>query len=744
MVDEADRTKDSRRLKLATSKLKSLSVLPTVMAQAAPLVLDPKSSPVELTDLVSVSPPLAAKALSMAARHGLDVGRLHFNLSQVLSRIPAHLLRQAVLEMECYQESPPDQVSEIPMRLSRTGLIVHSLAVACCARHLADLMVVGTDSNFAYLAGLLHDIGKLALHELMPRGLSLMVGQAQRRAAPMWTIERERLGLDHSVMGRYLAQRWSFTDEMQMVIRLHHSRLSLSSTNMGSVQMAQIVRCADTLVNARCIGESGSYEKGMTFSDIAALLQVNEKSVRDLDNQLSDLVQPKIDLLHLDMADPLTVLGQTSRTGAARLSGMCIELEDKVRQSDRMQMEVAFISDFMTSVDISSDVLDVAAEFACRFQRFYQMGNVCLLWGLKPGDTLFEAVLVGELQQCQTVILECPPGTSICLPQYPDLINDVAHEYDWMFDQVDMEFNRQRCKAVALVVEGGIQARLIFELHYPTDIGLLEETLKTTMQAGGVLLKWAILHAQKESFIDDLMGENPSLRPERPVPPQTPVWDLLAEMAAGLAHELNNPLSVISGRAQLLATNDSGDERQRSLVQIEDNVRDVAGMVSDLLTFAEPPAPVPTPISARQVIEEASELAAYKSGYKDLHIGSSIEEGIDTIFVDSGQIVSALANILVNSIESYQDQVGGIEVFVGPHSLDGYVTFRVCDQGCGMDAKTVEKATTPFFSAKSAGRKRGMGLAYAARVISLNQGYLTIASQVGEGTQVSISLPSAS
>lgn len=69
------------------------------------------------------------------------------------------------------------------------------------------------------------------------------------------------------------------------------------------------------------------------------------------------------------------------------------------------------------------------------------------------------------------------------------------------------------------------------------------------------------------------------------------------------------------------------------------------------------------------------------------------------------------------------------------------VKLEIKDSGCGMDAETLKKATQPFFSAKPAGRNRGMGLAYAARFIQLNKGSLKIASEPGKGTAVTICLP---
>jgi signal transduction histidine kinase len=104
-------------------------------------------------------------------------------------------------------------------------------------------------------------------------------------------------------------------------------------------------------------------------------------------------------------------------------------------------------------------------------------------------------------------------------------------------------------------------------------------------------------------------------------------------------------------------------------------------------------------------------------------------------------MVSALANCLVNAIDAYQDRLGPIAIHVAPAAQKGYVVFCIRDEGCGMDEQTLRKAITPFFSFKPAGRKRGLGLSYAARVTRLNKGFLSIQSRLGEGTEVNITLP---
>jgi signal transduction histidine kinase len=112
---------------------------------------------------------------------------------------------------------------------------------------------------------------------------------------------------------------------------------------------------------------------------------------------------------------------------------------------------------------------------------------------------------------------------------------------------------------------------------------------------------------------------------------------------------------------------------------------------------------------------------------------------VDKVFVDSAQVVSAVANIITNAIESYEETLGPVKITAEPGP--DAVTIQIGDLGCGMDAETLQKATHPFFSVRPAGRRRGMGLAYAARLIELNRGTMQIESRLGEGTTVTITLP---
>ncbi|MGE5295346.1 MAG: sensor histidine kinase, partial [Solirubrobacterales bacterium] len=153
-------------------------------------------------------------------------------------------------------------------------------------------------------------------------------------------------------------------------------------------------------------------------------------------------------------------------------------------------------------------------------------------------------------------------------------------------------------------------------------------------------------------------------------------------------------------------------------------------------------------IDVRQIIEEAIDLAGRKTGAEHINTQVHVAPEAADVLVDSAQIASALANIIANAVESYADAMGPVKITAEPSAPSedptksvGGVTLQICDLGCGMDEATRKKAASPFFSAKPAGRKRGMGLAFASRLIQLNGGVLEIESQSGHGTTVTVVLP---
>ena len=215
----------------------------------------------------------------------------------------------------------------------------------------------------------------------------------------------------------------------------------------------------------------------------------------------------------------------------------------------------------------------------------------------------------------------------------------------------------------------------------------------------------------------------------------------LGEMAAGAAHEMNNPLAVISGRAQLLAMKLPGESpEKRAADQIARQAEKLSDLITSLRLFAEPPRPDLAEASAAVVLEEAIRI----SKQRDPAIGAVMVSGVEDappLHTDAGHVAAALAEVLLNAHEAKPRTAVRVRATVDP--INRRLLIQVTDDGAGMDAQTLEHAFDPFFSAKPAGRQAGLGLARARRFMDGVGGDIQLTSHPGEGTVAKLMIPLA-
>jgi signal transduction histidine kinase len=608
----------------------------------------------------------------------------------------------------------------------------------------------------AYTAGLLHDIGKLALDEAMPRSFAGIIEQAKSEQASTCTIAQKHLGTDHTLLGKRLAVKWHLPNQIMLAIWLHHSDTNVISEHMPQARLAQIVQLADLVARQCNIGQSGSYNPTDSADAIASSLAIGTDQLEQIRGNLAEKVKQKSSVLGLDLPNAANNYCNTVHTAAVQLAKEQGKLSLESRQMQTASSHLDLATDFLLSINPYSEPIDVAENLAVRWQKFYQTGLICLYLAGPSEAQLLKAVVVQGPSQTKMVCLNAPVEVMVIPHVIANsfAVVDAQAHMEWLFQQLDVDFDLSRTKLVPLLSNGKAIGGIVFELRYPVQQEQLEENFKTTTSIAGAVLGMACAAASQQRFAEQFgqlltrpVGMQPETTKETPlkqakaeIPVAAPLiaW---AEMAGGAAHELNNPLSVISGRSQILAKSETDPEKNQMLQQIQENAGRLSAIIDDLMAFAEPPQPKPTPTDIKQMLDEAAQLTAQKQNTEQLDIQTDIGEGLENALIDSAQIVSAIANIFSNSLESYDEGVGPIKVDVISDASGDFVKLKISDSGCGMDAETLQKATQPFFSAKPAGRKRGMGLAHAQRIIQLNNGSLEITSQPGEGTTVTILLP---
>ena len=736
----------AHQVELVIHRLSSLSTLPCVAARFLSHLS--QARPSDLAETIESDPALAAAILSLMHKDGLSCPGEGFSVRRAIDKLPAHAVRQALLSVKIYPAFGRDE----RRILFRKQLVLHSLAVACCAEDIAVILSPRMDSQLAYSAGLLHDIGKLALDETMPRSFAGIVEQAQSQQVCSRTLEQKHLGLDHTILGKRLAAKWRLPDQIALAIWLHHSDANLISQNMPEAKIAQAVQLADLVARQCGIGQSGSFDSPDSADKIAQLLAITTEQLGQIRSTLADKVAQKVDGLGLDSPVTADEYCNATHAVAAQLAQKQSELTLENRNLQTVLIHFDFTKEFLQSLNSSDEPIDVAENFAVRWQKLYQTGSACLYLVPPDNPQFLKAVVVQSPSQTKIVLLKAPAETS-AIPQVITNSFAILNAQDhigWLFEQLDVEFDLSHTKLLPLLAGNKAIGAIVFEFHHPLETEHFEENFKTIASIAGAVLGLAFASAAQqrfaEQFSQSLAGPPADIQPPQRLTPQgavkgADVLDALAEMAAGAAHELNNPLSVISGRAQMLAAGETDPQKKQVLGQIQKNASEISAIIDDLFVFASPPPPRPTWTAHRQILDEAIQLASQKTGVEHIDARIEVIGDIKNIFVDSAQVASAIANVICNSIESYADSFGPVKISASADPSDGFVKLTIADFGCGMDSQTLQKAMCPFFSNLPAGRKRGMGLAHAARLIQLNGGSLSITSIPGSGTTASILLP---
>lgn len=738
MSEKITDTTIAHQVENAIRQLDSLSILPCTATRFLSQLNQFQLSPPSLDELIESDTALSVKIFSLAHQQGLSFNG-EPSIRKALDKINLRTVRDAFFSIKVYRAFEQDQHRV----LLRKQLLLHSIAVACCAKDIAEIIPQLAQPQLAYSAALLHNIGNFALDEVMPRSFASIVEEAKSQAASICTVQRKHLGLDYTILGKRLAQRWHLPNQITLAIWLHRSNTEMISRNMPQAGIAQIVQLADSMARQCGIGQSCSFDAPVLPEAIASSLEIKSEQLEQIRHNLPNEVDQKSKVLGLDLPDPQVAYLDVIHTAAAQLAQENTQLSLKNRQLQTDSSHFDFITDFLLSLSSPNEAVDIAENFAVRWQKHYQTGPVCLyLVPLAESQTL-EAVIVESRSQTKTVILKAPVETP-AIPQ--QLSKDFAilnarDHVDWLFEQLDVDFDLSRTKLMPLLSCGKAIGAIVFEFRYPSQAEQLQEKFGAVTSIAAAILDMAFNTANQQCFAEQFARVLDETSYARPRIEAGNSLSALAEMAAGAAHELNNPLSVISGRAQMLNETETDPEKKQILEQIRENTNELSQIIDGLMSFAEPQPPRPTETSIKQVLDEATQLTAQKTNSEQLDVKIDIAQNCKNVFVDSAQIASAIANIFSNSLESYTDGHGPIKVTATVDESGDFVKLQISDYGCGMDRQTLQKATQPFFSAKPAGRKRGMGLAYADRLIRLNNGSLDIASEPGGGTVVTISLP---
>lgn len=224
--------------------------------------------------------------------------------------------------------------------------------------------------------------------------------------------------------------------------------------------------------------------------------------------------------------------------------------------------------------------------------------------------------------------------------------------------------------------------------------------------------------------------------------------EAMAELAAGAGHEINNPLAVISGRAQLMLREEDDPGRKRTLASIHAQAHRVHEMISDLMLFGRPPELQSRTIDVLQLMEDLTAELSTVAESRRISISTEMQAQHLWADADPVQLTVALRAITDNAVEAIGE--GGQIHFEGrmietasDHAsqlFDG-IEITIRDDGPGIAPDVRRHLFDPFFSGRSAGRGLGFGLTKCWRIVNAHGGQVEVNSEPGSGTEFRVTLP---
>ncbi len=213
----------------------------------------------------------------------------------------------------------------------------------------------------------------------------------------------------------------------------------------------------------------------------------------------------------------------------------------------------------------------------------------------------------------------------------------------------------------------------------------------------------------------------------------------MGTLAAGVAHEVNNPLASISSLVQMIRESDwIDDETRERLDLILTQIRRISRVTKDLTDFARIRPAARQKTNLNQVIESALRLAGFDSGFQKLDVSFETDETIGLIEADPDQLQQVFLNLFLNARDA-MPQGGRLSIKIFD---DGdFVCVRIEDTGTGMEETEIRQVFDPFFTTKPPGRGTGLGLSVCYGIISAHGGRIEVESKKSAGSVFTVRLP---
>jgi PAS domain S-box-containing protein len=215
----------------------------------------------------------------------------------------------------------------------------------------------------------------------------------------------------------------------------------------------------------------------------------------------------------------------------------------------------------------------------------------------------------------------------------------------------------------------------------------------------------------------------------------------IGEMVSGIAHEINNPLTMVVGYADLLLRRDIPEEIRGDVRAIFDGAERVAGIINRLLSFSRQKKPGRSSVDINKLISDTLEFQSYALNNANITVATGFDAALPLTIADGGQLQQVFLNIIMNAEYEMKYTRDGGQLWVKTAQRDGMILITFEDDGPGIAPAITERIFEPFFTTREVGQGTGLGLSVCHGIISEHNGRIYAQNRRGQGARFIIELP---
>lgn len=732
----------------AYSLIKNSGTLPTLPAILLKLLeaCDNDDRPLsEVAAIINKDPVLCCKVLQLVNSAYYGFRYCFKGIESAVVYLGANTIKNIAVTMSVHQVFDQKRFENVS-RFNINVFWYHSLMRATLAKRIAQ-KIFYSNIDEAYLSGLLLDIGKLILISTFPKEHESILAETTHKnnsKNKLWA-ETQLLGVSHCEIGSWLMQKWKMNSMMADAIRYHHEPVEKVREAFPLVRIAY----AANLLNERIdepesIHEIDDLLLGLHLSDINEIVEGAAEEVEQIAAKLEIMIQKPVDTA--DPSNPVRIndAGKQEKSHSLNPSNKSCrpETDDQdLALQDALRVRVKSISLLSTFLENLVKAKDIEMIIAACEQSMSILFNIPkVLFFLMDKNN----VLLKGLTSSTNNLHQTSRGLSLPLQHSSSFIVKTCHEMSmaYLTDEESMEnladqqiLSVLRCTKVLLVplIANGKPVGIIL-LGLPAAIRSVttsdRELIQVVARQVGLCLQMERMKEQKQNDLDA----------ER--------MAAISMTAKKVAHEINNPLGIISNYLASMKLRLSDDELiNNELTIIDEEIQRISSMVGQLDMFSQDAVYHYELTDVNATIADIIQLVkSARFAESGINISFFPDSGIPLITTSKDGLKQVLINLLKNAAEAMNNggdiTVTTRQVTSETDAAGKGIEIIVADTGPGLPDAITTNIYTPFVTTKQNGHS-GLGLSIVHKTITDLGGRLSCTSSPGNGTGFTIFLPNS-